>query len=165
LSDAFERIGRFRGAQFQRTGFIQIFRFNTKRLARRLPLTPLGEAVFPWEGLMGTKHRADVSQSAEGTRAGSPPLSRIIVPRVDVVREGRAVRFLDTCPTLSNAPVQWGGIALENYTVPAVLIPRHEHPEHFLHLVLSGTVKYEVNTRGRNLRFTSRPGTIFLLPQ
>jgi AraC family transcriptional regulator len=50
-------------------------------------------------------------------------------------------------------------------TVPAVFIPRHEHPEHFLHVVLSGAVKYEVNTRGRNLRFTSRPGTIFLLPR
>ncbi len=61
--------------------------------------------------------------------------------------------------------MQWGGIALENYTVPAVLIARHQHPEHFVHLVLRGTVKYEVNTGGRNLRFTSRPGTIFLLPR
>ena len=61
--------------------------------------------------------------------------------------------------------MQWGGIALENYTTPAVFISRHEHPEHFLHVVSRGTVKYEVNTRGRNLRFTSRPGTIFLLPR
>jgi AraC family transcriptional regulator len=30
---------------------------------------------------------------------------------------------------------------------------------------LSGTVKYEVNTKGQNLRFTSRPGTIFLVPR
>jgi len=61
--------------------------------------------------------------------------------------------------------VQWAGIALENYTVPAVFIPRHEHPEHFLHVVLSGAVKYEVNTRGQNFRFSSRPGTTFLLPR
>lgn len=80
---------------------------------------------------------------------------------VDVVREGRVEPFLATPPTKSGAPVQWGGIALENYTIPAVFIPRHEHPEHFLHVVLSGAVKYEINTRGRSVRFTSRPGTIF----
>jgi Transcriptional regulator containing an amidase domain and an AraC-type DNA-binding HTH domain len=84
---------------------------------------------------------------------------------LDVVREGRVEPFLDAPPTLSSAPVQWGGIALEIYTTPSVFISRHEHPEHFLHVVLRGTVKYEVNTRGRNLRFTSRPGTIFLLPR
>ena len=59
---------------------------------------------------------------------------------------------------------RWGGITLEDYSVPAVFIPRHEHPEHFLHLVLSGSVKYEVSTKGRTLQFTSRPGTTFLLP-
>ncbi len=113
---------------------------------------------------MGATTRADVSQSAKGTRARSPTASRLIVPGIGVVREGRAEPFLNTRPTQSSAPVQWGGIALENYTVPAVLIARHQHPEHFVHLVLRGTVKYEVNTGGRNLRFTSRPGTIFLLP-
>jgi AraC family transcriptional regulator len=86
-----------------------------------------------------------------------------------VVREGRTERFLVHCershPAGSRSVVQWGGIALEKYKVPAVFIPRHEHPEHFLHVVLSGTVKYEVNTKGRNLRFTSQPGTIFLLPR
>ncbi len=82
-----------------------------------------------------------------------------------MLREGRVEPFLSIRPTLSSAPAQWGSITLQNYTVPAVLIPRHEHPDHFLHLVLRGTVKYEVNTRGRNLRFTSRPGTIFLLPR
>jgi len=91
--------------------------------------------------------------------------SRIIVPGIDVVREGRTEPFLDSRPTRSSAPVQWAGIALENYKVPAVFIPRHEHPEHFLHVVLSGAVKYEVRTRGQNLRFISRPGTIFLLPR
>jgi AraC-type DNA-binding domain-containing proteins len=32
-------------------------------------------------------------------------------------------------------------------------------------LVLSGAVKYEVRTKGQQFRFTSRPGTIFLLPR
>lgn len=102
---------------------------------------------------------------ADGPRASPPTFGRLVVPAVSVVREGRIEPFLDCCPTKSSAPVHWGGIALEKYTVPAVFIPRHEHPENFLHVVLNGGVKYEVNTRGRNLRFTSRPGTIFLLPR
>ncbi len=114
---------------------------------------------------MASKHRANVSQSSESAQARPSTTSRIVLPGVDVVREGQAEPFLDSRPTRSSVPVKWGGIALENYTVPAVFIPRHEHPEHFLHLVLSGAVKYEVTTKGRNLRFTSRPGTIFLLPR
>lgn len=89
----------------------------------------------------------------------------LILPGVDVVRAGREEPFLEAIPILSSASVQWRGIALNNYRVPAVLIQRHEHPENFLHVVLRGTVRYEVKTRGRNFRFTSRPGTIFLLPR
>ena len=102
---------------------------------------------------------------ANGSR-GKPSTSvRLVVPAVIVVREGRTEPFLDSRPTKSSGSAHWDGIVLEKYTVPAVFIPRHEHPENFLHIVQSGTVKYEVNTRGRNLRFTSRPGTIFLLPR
>ena len=102
---------------------------------------------------------------ADRSRERSPSFGHLVVPAVNVVREGRIEPFLDCCPTESSAPGRWGGIALEKYTVPAVFIPRHEHPEAFLHLVLKGAVQYEVNTRGRNLRFTACPGTLFLLPQ
>ena len=112
---------------------------------------------------MASKYQADVSQSRENTRRFMT--NRVVLPGVDVVRDGRAEPFLDSRPIRSSAPALWGGIALENYKVPAVFIPRHEHPEHFLHLVLSGTVKYEVCTKGRNLVFTSQPGTLFLLPR
>lgn len=91
--------------------------------------------------------------------------TRIIVPGVDVIRGGREEPFLATQPTVSSVPGEWGGIALQNYSVPPVLIPRHEHPEHFLHLVLQGNVEYQVHTGGRDLRFASRPGTLFLLPR
>ena len=114
---------------------------------------------------MGATTHVDVTRLVEAPQARSQAISQPVVPRVGVVREGRAERFLEARPVLSSSPVQWRGIALENYTVPAVLIPRHQHPEHFLHVVLRGSVKYEVATRGRNLRFTSRPGTIFLLPR
>jgi AraC family transcriptional regulator len=90
---------------------------------------------------------------------------RITLPGVNVVREGRTGPFLGSHPAGSRFAVQWGGIALEKYKVPAVFVPCHEHPEHFLHVVLSGTVKYEITTKGQNLRFTSQPGTIFLLPR
>jgi len=113
---------------------------------------------------MASKYHGNVSQSHENALRPSTS-SRIILSGVDVLRDGRAEPFLDSRPIRSGAPAQWGGIALENYAVPAVFIPRHEHPEHFLHLVLSGTVKYEVCTKGRNLRFTSRPGSLFLLPR
>jgi len=79
-------------------------------------------------------------------------------------RDGRN-RFSLHLQLYSSVPAAWGGIVLENYSVPALLIPRHEHPEHFLHLVLSGNVEYQIRTRGRDLRFTSRPGTLFLLPR
>ena len=101
---------------------------------------------------------------ADGSRERPSTFGRLVVPAVNVVREGRVEPFLDSRPTKSSALAHWGGITLENYTVPAVFIARHEHPEAFLHLVLKGVVKYEVRTRGRNLRFTSCPGTLFLLP-
>lgn len=113
---------------------------------------------------MGAATRVN-SHPAEDSRARFPPVHRFSVPCIDVVREGRSEPFLSTEPTLSSSPAQWGGIALETYAVPALFIPRHQHTDTFLHLVLNGSVKYEVSTKGRNMRFTSRPGTIFLLPQ
>ena len=53
-----------------------------------------------------SKHCVDVSQSAEGARAQTPTVSRLIVPGVGVVRKGPAEPFLETRPTLSSAPVQ-----------------------------------------------------------
>jgi AraC family transcriptional regulator len=114
---------------------------------------------------MGATSKADTVHGVSGTKAQSPAIDQVFLPGVDVVREGRKERFLETRPTLSSSPLHWRGIALENYKVPAVLIPRHEHPDHFLHVVLQGAVKYQVATKGRVLRFTSRPGTIFLLPR
>jgi AraC family transcriptional regulator len=114
---------------------------------------------------MGATSQDNVPAGVRGMKAQSPAISQLILPGVDVVREGRQERFLEAPPTLSSSPVHWRGITLENWSVPAVFIPRHEHPEHFLHVVLRGAVKYEVATKGRLLRFTSRPGTIFLLPR
>src|ERR1700677_4320272 len=98
---------------------------------------------------MASKYQGNVSQSYESARPGPSTINRIILTGVDVVRDGRAEPFLDSRPIRSGAPAKWEGIALASYEVPSVLIPRHLHPEHFLHLVLSGAVKYEVRTKGR----------------
>ena len=114
---------------------------------------------------MGAKNRTGTSESADAGRARFPEPGRFI-PTIDVVREGRVEPFLNSDPTKSIAPAQWSGIAIETFTTPAIFIPRHEHLEHYLQVALtSAAVKYEVSTRGRSLRFTSRPGTIFLLPR
>jgi AraC family transcriptional regulator len=65
----------------------------------------------------------------------------------------------------SSAAVRWGGIAVEDYSISACIIPHHEHLENFVHVVLSGNVTYEVFTGGKSLRFTAGPGTTFVLPR
>jgi AraC family transcriptional regulator len=88
-----------------------------------------------------------------------------ILSGVKVVREGRVEPFLHSHPTLSSSSVRWAGLAVEDYSTPACVIPRHEHLENFLHVVLRGSVRYEVLTRGRVLDFHAAPGTTFILPQ
>jgi AraC family transcriptional regulator len=73
--------------------------------------------------------------------------------------------LLHAHPTPSSIPAQWSGLALEEYSVPACVIPRHEHVENFLHVVLQGSVRYEVLTRGKTLQFSANPGTTFILPR
>jgi AraC family transcriptional regulator len=99
------------------------------------------------------------------TRIQSPTASRLFVPCLGVVRRGCVEPLVDARPALSSAHARWTGIALEKYSTPAISIPRHEHPELFLHMVVSGTAKYEVNSRGRSFHYASRPGTILLLPR
>ena len=84
---------------------------------------------------------------------------------VEVVRAGRIEPLLHDRPTLSSTAVRWAGLALEDYSVPPCVIPRHEHIENFLHVVLRGSVKYEVLTGGKTLRFCASPGTTFILPR
>jgi hypothetical protein len=90
---------------------------------------------------------------------------RVILPGVEVRREDRIEAFLHARPTLSSTTVGWAGLVLEDYSVPACVINRHEHLQNFVHVVLSGSVKYEVLTRGKTLEFVSTPGTTFILPR
>jgi AraC family transcriptional regulator len=84
---------------------------------------------------------------------------------VEVIRNGQVEPFLHAHPSLSSSSVRWAGVAVEDYAIPACVIHRHEHLENFLHVVLRGSVKYEVLTRGKTLDFRAGPGTTFILPQ
>src|SRR5499427_215000 len=92
-------------------------------------------------------------------------IDRPVVPGIEVVRAGRVEAFLRTRPALSSAAIQWGGLAVEDYHTPACVIAQHEHVHDFLHVVVSGTVRYEVLTAGKCLRYTAEPGTTFVLPR
>jgi len=92
-------------------------------------------------------------------------IDRPVVSGIEVVREGRVEAFLHARPALSSAAIQWQGLAVEDYHVPACVIPHHEHVHDFLHVVLSGTVRYEVLTAGKCLHYTAQPGTTFVLPR
>jgi AraC family transcriptional regulator len=61
--------------------------------------------------------------------------------------------------------VQWRGVAVEDHRVPACVIPRHEHIENFVHVILDGGVRYEVLTAGKCLRSTAQACTTFVLPR
>ena len=92
-------------------------------------------------------------------------IDRPVVPGIEVLRQGRVEAFLHARPVLSSAAIQWGGLAVEDYHIPECVIARHEHVHDFLHVVLSGPVRYEVLTAGKCLHYTAQPGTTFVLPR
>jgi AraC family transcriptional regulator len=103
--------------------------------------------------------------SPSPTDVGRTTNCRPILSGVEVMREGRIEPFLHAHPTLSSSSVRWAGLAVEDYSVPACVIARHEHLENFLHVVLHGSVEYEVLTRGKVLGFRASPCTTFILPR
>ena len=110
-------------------------------------------------------HGTGVPQTPANVARRRSTDGRLILPGIAVKREGRIEPFLRAHPTLSSDAVCWTGVAVEDYSIPACLISRHEHVENFVHVVLRGRVKYEVRTRGRTLRFGATPGTTFILPR
>lgn len=113
---------------------------------------------------MAVRDFTDIRQTQVGARH-SCGAHGVVIPGVEVLREGRVEPFLRARPTFSSVAIQWAGLAVEDFSIPACVIPRHEHLENFLHVVLSGNVNYEVVTRGKTLRFRAAPGTTFVLPK
>lgn len=100
-------------------------------------------------------------QQAPGSAAAkAPPLSG-----VEVRRAGRVEPFLNADPRLSSATAPLPGFAIADYSVPPIVIPRHEHVENFLHVIVEGLVSYEVHTGGKVFTCCAGPGTTFILPR
>ena len=113
---------------------------------------------------MAAVHAADHPQAPRRVMR-SLSTSHLVVSAVEVRRQGRVEPLLHAPPMLSSSPGQWSGVALEEYSVPACVIPWHEHVENFLHVVLQGSDRYEVLTRGKTLQFSANAGTTFILPR
>jgi AraC family transcriptional regulator len=89
----------------------------------------------------------------------------LAVSRIEVRRAGRVEPLLQARPRLSSAGAQWGGLTLEEHSIPPCVVPRHEHIEDFLMVVLAGRSRLEIVTRGRSLRFDVGQGATFILPR
>src|SRR5262245_60775895 len=84
-----------------------------------------------------------------------------ILSGFELMRKGRVEPFLHGHPSLSSSSVRWPGVAVEDHSVPACVIHRHEHLENFIHMIVRGSVKYEVLTRGKVLDLHASPGRAF----
>lgn len=67
-------------------------------------------------------------------------------------------------PTLTSRAAAWKGIALESYcSIPPCGVPEHEHPSHFLSLLIGNPVRVECKSGGKTWSEVLESGTIYLL--
>ena len=79
---------------------------------------------------------------------------------------GRFINPIPAVSTLTGEHAGWDGVALEYYcNVPGCDIAEHEHPAHFLNLLVGEPVRAERTTEGRCHSAINEPGTIYLLPR
>ena len=145
-----------RPAPLQKTGPVQIFR-KFIFLAAPGPMRALGRTKMAVPHDAHAHAQVHARPTPHRGALHRPAGDSLILPGVAVRREGRIEPFLAAHPTLSSADVRWSGLALEDYSVPALVIPKHEHVENFVHVVLRGSAKYQVSTRGKTLEFSSEP--------
>jgi AraC family transcriptional regulator len=107
-------------------------------------------------------HATEPQRTTQAAKGGA--CHEAVPSGIEVRRDGYNVPFLHVHPAISSADMRWSGIALEQYSTAACVIPRHEHLEHFVHAVRSGSCNYQVNTGGKTRKFMANPGTIFVLP-
>jgi len=87
------------------------------------------------------------------------------VKAVEVMCNGCALCPIPVLSSLNSKRSGWDGMALESFTdVPAVSIPVHEHPTHFLNLLTRGNIKAQWTTEGKSHSASNGPGTIYVLP-
>jgi AraC family transcriptional regulator len=87
------------------------------------------------------------------------------VRAVEVMQNGCPLCPFPTLSSLSSAHAGWDGIAMESFTdVPAVSIPEHDHPTHFINLLTHGKLTAQWTMGGKTQTAENGPGTIYLLP-
>jgi AraC family transcriptional regulator len=127
-------------------------------------LVPQLRCIMRWCSVGAGAREGTAVNSNDASRSSRSEVGAINLAGIAVRREGRVEPFLDVRPKVSSAAANWSGVALEDHTLPACHIPQHEHVGNFLHVVLEGSVRYEVHTRGKTFKFTANPGTTFVLP-
>jgi AraC family transcriptional regulator len=91
--------------------------------------------------------------------------STSLVPFPDA-RVIAAGRFGHIAPTLTSRVTGWKGLTLESYcSIPGCNVPEHEHPSHFLSLLVGDPVRVECSSGGKIWCELVEPGTIYLLPR
>lgn len=87
------------------------------------------------------------------------------VKAVEVIHNGCAICPFPTLSSLSSKEAGWDGIAMESFSdVPPVAIPDHEHPTHFINLLIKGNITAEWTVGGKTGIADHGPGTIYMLP-
>lgn len=87
------------------------------------------------------------------------------VKAVEVMRDGCAICPFPTLSSLSSKEAGWDGIAMESFSdVPPIAIPDHEHPTHFINLLVKGNITAEWTVGGKTGIADHSPGTIYMLP-
>ncbi|MBV9508004.1 MAG: helix-turn-helix transcriptional regulator [Acidobacteriia bacterium] len=87
------------------------------------------------------------------------------VKAVEVMRNGCAVCPFPTRSSLSSKHTGWDGIAMESFiNVPAVSIPDHEHPTHFINLLTHGNITAQWTMGGITRSAENSPGMLYMLP-
>ena len=87
------------------------------------------------------------------------------VRAVEVMRNGCSICPFPTVSSLCSQHAGWDGIAMESFTdVPAVAIPDHDHPTHFINLLIRGNITAQWTMGGKTRTAENTPGTIYLLP-
>jgi AraC family transcriptional regulator len=90
--------------------------------------------------------------------------TEVVARGIEVGRQGSREPLDPTGYVQPTFDPGWSGVVLETFHVSGHLIPRHEHLENFVQVVVQGNVGYEVRTKGRTHRFQAGPGQTFIVP-
>src|SRR5260370_1315512 len=92
-------------------------------------------------------------------------MSRLRVPGIEVVRNGRTIPLLPTPAVLSSRAVLWEGMALEVLQLPPGVVPDHERATDTVHLITNGPVRAALTASDGVHSGSLDPRSIMLMPR